>query len=84
MSSGKRKASKRRLVISGVGDGQGEVDALKEWCSSLGEIRSMMKVKSVEGVVTEISHGERRGQNVWVVDFKKSSVTESVSDVSGN
>ncbi|KAF5349296.1 hypothetical protein D9756_009365 [Leucocoprinus leucothites] len=78
MSNGKRKGSKRRLVISGVGDGQGEVAALKEWCASLGEVRSMVKVKSVDGVVTEIGRGDRSGQNVWVVDFKKSSVAESV------
>lgn len=69
-------------MISGVGDKQGEVEALKEWCSSLGEVRSMVKVKSAEGgggEVIEIGHGEGSGHNVWVVDFKKNSVAETVS-----
>ncbi|KXN86654.1 hypothetical protein AN958_09832 [Leucoagaricus sp. SymC.cos] len=80
MTSGKRKGQKRRLVISGVGDGQAEIDALKEWCASLGEVRNMMKVKRVEGAVAQTSQGEQCGPNVWVVDFKKSSVAESVSN----
>lgn len=79
MSNGKRKGPKRRLVISGVGDKQNEVEALKEWCASLGEVRSMVKVKSAEGEVIEIGHGEGSGHNVWVVDFKKNSVAETVS-----
>lgn len=79
MSNNKRKGPKRRLVISGVGDGQGEVDALREWCASLGEVRSMVKAKSVEGEIAQTGQGE--GHNVWVVDFKKSSVAESVSHI---
>ncbi|KXN92028.1 hypothetical protein AN958_10820 [Leucoagaricus sp. SymC.cos] len=79
MANNKRKGPKGRLVISGVGDGQAEIDALKEWCASLGEVRNMMKVKSVEGAVMQTGQGEGCGSNVWVVDFKKSSVAESVS-----
>lgn len=82
MSNSKRKGPKRRLVISGVGDGQGEIDALRDWCTSLGEVRSMVKVKSAEGEVTQIGQGEGCRHNVWVVDFKKSSVAESVSQIS--
>lgn len=69
-----RKNPKRRLVISGVGDGQQEVSALKEWCASLGEVRSMVKTTSPESQI-----GQGQGSNVWIIDFKKSTVAESVS-----
>ncbi|KAJ3572925.1 hypothetical protein NP233_g2754 [Leucocoprinus birnbaumii] len=82
MTNGKRKSTKRRLVISGVGDGQKEVAALRAWLASLGEVRSMVKVKSVEGVMTE--NGHKDGQNVWVVDFKKSSVAETICRLQAN
>ncbi|KAF9448577.1 hypothetical protein P691DRAFT_669174 [Macrolepiota fuliginosa MF-IS2] len=81
VSNSKRKNPKRRLVISGVGDAQCEIDALKDWCASLGEVRNMVKVKSTEGEVTQIGQNESSGHNVWVVDFKKSSVAENASQM---
>lgn len=69
-----RKNPKRRLVISGVGDGQQEIKALKEWCASLGEVRSMVKTTTAESQI-----GQGQGSNIWIIDFKKSTVAESVS-----
>jgi len=75
MSNGKRKASKRRLVISGVGHQQKEVDAVTEWCASIGEIRTMVKLADNADVATQ----DGSPLDVWIVDFKKSSIVESVS-----
>ena len=80
MSNSKRKAGKRRLVISGVGDQQEEVDALTEWCTSIGEVRTMVKVRDLENAIIEgIVAADGLHQDVWIVDYKKSSVVESVS-----
>jgi len=75
MSNSKRKAGKRRLVISGVGHQQEEVDAVTEWCASIGEIRTMVKLTDNASAATQ----DGPHQDVWIVDFKKSSIVESVS-----
>ncbi|KXN93257.1 hypothetical protein AN958_00181 [Leucoagaricus sp. SymC.cos] len=84
MMNSKYKGPKGCLVISGISDGQAEIDVLKDWCASLGEVRNMMKVKNVEGAVMQAGQGKGCGPNVWVVDFKKSSVTESVCRLQAN
>ena len=75
MSNSRRKASGRRLVISGVGHQQEDVDAVTEWCTSIGEIRKMSKVTGNTSAATQ----DGLPQDVWIVDFKKSSIIESVS-----
>jgi len=75
MSNSRRKASKRRLVISGVGHQQEEVNAVTEWCASIGEIRTMVKLSDNASAATQ----DGLPQDIWIVDFKKSSIVESVS-----
>ncbi len=77
-------------MISGVGDDEYEIKAIRDWCASLGEVRSMVKVVKSPSTSTSASatvreeegeegQGSMAGWNVWIVDFKKSSVAESVS-----
>jgi len=75
MSNSRRKASGRRLIISGVGHQQEDVDAVTEWCTSIGEIRTISKVTGNANAATQ----DGPPQDVWIVDFKKSSTIESVS-----
>lgn len=60
-------SGKRRLVISGVGEGDAQGHAaVRAWCEGFGEVRQM----------------ERKGNGCLVVDFRKASVANTVSFVS--
>jgi hypothetical protein len=65
MKEEKKMVEKRKLVISGIEDGEGGSgeEAVRKWCEAFGEVRAF----------------EKRDKGCLVVDFRKASVADTVS-----